>query len=90
MHRLIGFLWGFALLGLLAGCAAHPVRTTPDNSDIEEAQSDMDDSKRDYESCLQDREDEVEIDCEVFKEIYEEDREAYEALLKLNKTGARR
>lgn len=80
MYRAILFL---AALGLLAGCAANPAQPFTADDEVEEARSDMEESKRDYELCLHDQEEEVDIDCEVFKEIYEEDREAYENLLKL-------
>lgn len=90
MYRFTGFLSALALLGLLAGCASHLSKTSPDESDIKDAESDMHESKLDYESCLRDQEEEVEIDCEIFKEIYEEDRETYEYLIKLKKAKAGR
>jgi len=40
----------------------------------------MAESKQEYELCLHDQEEEIDVDCEVFRDIYEEDREAYDIL----------
>jgi hypothetical protein len=70
----------FAVLCLAAGCSSAP--STPGmDPDVEEALSDMQDSKREYEICVHDQEEEPELPCDTFKEIYEEDKDAYERLL---------
>ena len=78
----------FALTLTLLGCGTHPNRAvSEEDAEIEEAANDMEESKLDYENCLRQQEEEN-VSCDEWKEIYEEDRAAYELLLK--QKGARR
>jgi uncharacterized lipoprotein len=79
-------LWALTVVGMLAGCGTDPGKTLSrqfsDDPDVEEAANDMEESKLDYENCLKDQEEEITISCDQWKEIYEEDRDAYERILK--------
>ena len=77
-------LWALALTAALAGCGTSPNRTLSDD-DIEEAANDMEESKLDYEDCLRQQEEEEDVSCDEWKQIYEEDRDAYEFLVKQKK-----
>lgn len=70
---------------LLAGCGSHPARPLIDAADIQGAAEDMEESRLDYQGCLKDQEDEPEINCDIWKEIYEDDQDAYELLVQRKK-----
>jgi hypothetical protein len=88
-------LGAIALAMLLAGCqsapekppARAPVAVDPE---IEEAAEDVEASKADYEGCLRDQEDDRYLNCEAAKEMYEEDQQAYDAILIRKKAKAGR
>lgn len=75
--------WAMVVAGFLTGCGTGPSKALGgDDPDIEEALNDMEESKAEFEGCLRDQDEYDELDCEPFKEMYEEDREAYQQLLK--------
>lgn len=84
-------LSAFALAALLAACQTPPTKTTAHGQagsvdpELDEANNDLEESKRDYEYCLREQEDDRALDCEASKEMYEEDQEAYDDLLKKKK-----
>lgn len=77
------------IAALLTGCGTHPARPLIDEADLQDAADDMEESRLDYESCLKDQEDEPDIYCDDWKEIYEDDRDAYELLIKQKKAQSR-
>lgn len=71
------------LAAILSACATTPADHKAHlDADIEEAANDMEDSKRDYEDCLREQEEDEEWSCDEFKDMYEEDQQAYERLLR--------
>jgi hypothetical protein len=70
---------------LLTGCGSHPAKPLIDAADIQDAAEDMEESRLDYQGCLKDQEDEPDINCDEWKEIYEDDQDAYEWLIKRKK-----
>ncbi len=87
MRKILGAL---ALATLLAGCQTAPSKTAPPGQvvadpEIDEAANELEESKSDYESCVREQEDDRGLDCDVAKEMYEEDQEAYDDLLRKKK-----
>ena len=84
--RIFRPLFSLVLAALLAGCGSAPGKAATGQSgedpEVEEARSDMEDSRAEYEGCLRDQDEYDDLDCDLFKEIYEEDREAYERVRK--------
>lgn len=75
--------WAVVIAAFLTGCGTAPVKPVgEDDPDLDEAMSDMEESKAEYQACLRDQDEYDEMDCEPFKEMYEEDREAYEQMAK--------
>jgi hypothetical protein len=69
----------------LSACASDFGRAFLIGSDLEEAAADLEDSKFDYETCVREQEEE-DNSCDPWKDLYEEDRAAYERLLKQQKS----
>lgn len=78
-----------AMAGFLNGCGTtNPAKAAGDeDSEVEEARIDMEDSKAEYEACLRDQDEYEDLDCEPFKEMYDEDHEAYRQILEAKKAG---
>lgn len=75
---------------VLTGCGTtQPAKFLDDDPDLEEAADDVKESKLDYETCLKDQEDGAEVDCDYWKDMYEEDQLAYDQLLKARKAKGR-
>ncbi|MGZ8219640.1 hypothetical protein [Methylomagnum sp.] len=67
---------------LLTGCVSRLASSLSGDPDIQDAADDMEESRLDYESCLKDQEDEFGLNCDDWKDIYEDDQDAYERLVK--------
>lgn len=89
-------LGAMALAILLAGCQSAPQKKPAPapvaavDPEVEEAAEDVEASKADYEGCLRDQEDDRDLNCEAAKEMYEEDQQAYDAILIRKKARASR
>ncbi|CAL1239367.1 hypothetical protein [Candidatus Methylocalor cossyra] len=66
---------------LLGACAPSPSVRPTNDSELEEAANDLEDSKYEYEACLREQEEDDNLSCEELKEMYEEDRRAYDQAL---------
>jgi len=84
-----------ALAVFLAGCQTAPSNVPPKpaqsalDPEIEEASADLEESKSDYDSCVRAQDDDPEINCEMVKEMYDEDQAAYDDLLRRRKAAQR-
>jgi hypothetical protein len=74
-------LWAIAVAAALTGCGTTPSGRVTGDPDIDEAANDVEESKSDYEACTREQEEDKELSCEEFKEMYEEDLQAYNDIL---------
>lgn len=74
-------VWAMAATTLLGACAPSPSVRPTNDSELEEAANDLEDSKYEYEACLREQEEDDNLSCEELKEMYEEDRRAYDQAL---------
>lgn len=76
------------ILMTLTGCSYLQSRVDLDAA-IASAREEMLDSRSDYELCVKDQDELPDLSCDLLHDIYQEDAEAYEALLAQRKARGR-
>jgi hypothetical protein len=68
-----------ALISLLSGCASAPKAVPPPGMTLEDAAERLEESKREYEACVKNREP-GRPTCDSLERLYDQDQEIYESL----------